>query len=189
MKIRCALIVLAAGLALQATLGSAILAEIRATQDAVRPVSLGKPLIQTADGRLTVMLRDVPLPAVLAAIGAQNGVRIFVSVKVHKRVTADFRGLPLEEGLRRLLRGNNAAYFYAKKSAGDGKSTPLKLIRVDVLPGPAGEANVEVVDDDDGAAALANQLLKEDGSELRVETVKALGRTLDVLFEMTTATP
>ncbi|MGH7768676.1 MAG: hypothetical protein ACREQP_14585, partial [Candidatus Binatia bacterium] len=65
MKIRSALMVLAAGLALQATLESAVLAEIRADHDTVRPVSPGKPLIQTANGRLTAQLRDVPLPAVL----------------------------------------------------------------------------------------------------------------------------
>ncbi|MGH7769264.1 MAG: HEAT repeat domain-containing protein [Candidatus Binatia bacterium] len=177
MKIRCALMVLAAGLVLQATLESAAPAEIRATHDGVRPVAPGKPLIQTANGRLTAKLRDVPLPAVLAAVGAQNGIRIFVSAQVHKRVTADFRGLPLEEGLRRLLRGTNVAYFYTKRAAGGGKNAALKLIRVDVLPGPAGEADIEVVDDDEGVAALANHLVGGDGSESRSEAAKALGKT------------
>jgi hypothetical protein len=179
MKIRSALIVIATGLALQATLASAVLAEIRATYETARPVSPGKPLIQTAAGRLTAKLRGVPLPEVLGAIGAQNGIGIFISAQVHRRVTADFRGLPLEEGLRRLLRGTNVAYFYTKTSVGDGKNATLKLVRVDVLPGPAGEADVEIVDKNEGIPALANQLAEGDGSELRAEAAKVLGKTGD----------
>jgi hypothetical protein len=179
MKIRSALMVLAAGLVLQATLESAVLAEIRATGDMTRPVSPGKPLIQIANGRLTAQLRDVSLPAVLDEIAAKNGIRIFVSSQVHKRVTASFRGLALEEGLRRLLGGTNVAYFYTKRPAGVGKNAALKLIRVDVLPGPAGEADVEVVDADEGDAALASQSAEGDGSELRAEAAKVLGRTGD----------
>lgn len=176
MKIRNALMVLAAGLVLQASVTSA---EIRATHDTVSPVSPGRPLIQAANGRLTAKLRDVPLSAVLAEIGAQNGVRIFVSAQVHKRVTADFRGLPLEEGLRRLLRGTNVAYFYNRESSGDGKSASLKLVRVDVLPGPAGETDIEITDEVEGASELAGQLSEADNAQLRAQAAKALGKTND----------
>jgi len=179
MKIHGALMVLAGSLVLQAALESTASSEIRTKNDAAQPSSPGKALIQTAAGRLTAKLRDVPLPAVLDEIAAKNGLRIFVSAQVNRRVTADFRDLALEEGLRRLLRGTNAAYFYNRQPVGDGKSATLKLVRVDVLPGPAGETDVEIVDEAGTGATSASQPAEGESSPMRAAAAKALGKTSD----------
>src|SRR5262249_3909637 len=58
-------------------------------------------LINVADNRLTVKLQRVPLEAVLEEIGRRAGVEMSIPETFTTPISAEFRDLSLEEGLRR----------------------------------------------------------------------------------------
>ena len=70
--------------------------------------------VAVADGKLSVMLVDAPLRDVMARIARQSGVTIRVAGADHPvKLTDSFVGLPLEDGLRRLLRGGSHVFVYS----------------------------------------------------------------------------
>jgi hypothetical protein len=83
---------------------------------AVLPVTLSaedRLLRVTLDkGLLSLTLRAAPLAHVLEEIGRQSGVSVAVDPSVPILVTTRFEKLPLEDGLRRLLRDANFTLNY-----------------------------------------------------------------------------
>jgi hypothetical protein len=70
--------------------------------------------------RLTVEARATPLSEVLAEIGRQSGIEIYVERSRGAQlsaatVEATFTGAPLDEGLRRVLRSHNFVFRYSAK--------------------------------------------------------------------------
>ena len=59
--------------------------------------------IAVREGRLSVELRDADVREVLAQIGHQAGIAIVDSTNVSRTISAQFTGMELEQGLRRLL--------------------------------------------------------------------------------------
>jgi hypothetical protein len=172
MQIRFALMLFAAGLVAETGSALSAMAETRPGEQPARVSAPAAALRQSAAGLVTAKLHDVPLAAVLDDIAKQNALRIFISARVDKRVTVDFRGLPLEEGLRRILRGTNFAFFYAR---GDRNRASLKLIGVDVLPATENREYGDAA----SATPLARRIFQANDGRLRAEAAKALAQSRD----------
>jgi len=90
--------------------------------------------LSVQDGALTAKLTDAPLEDVLKNLARQAHLKIYLegSLKTEK-VSAEFKALPLEEGIKQILRNRNYAFTYAQPSvAGDHTETP-KLLEVKVI--------------------------------------------------------
>jgi hypothetical protein len=65
-------------------------------------------------GKLSVSLREARIHDVMEAIARQSGIQIiFVGQAAQATLTEYFSGLPLEDGLRRLLRSRNYMLMYS----------------------------------------------------------------------------
>lgn len=98
------------------------------------------PVVEFSRGRLSVKIVDAPLTAVLKVIAGHTGARIVLLGAADQTVGADFDNQPLEEGLRRLLRGRNFAFFYAPESG--AKKTGYLLSEIKIFP-LAGDASTQ----------------------------------------------
>lgn len=93
--------------------------EVRsAAAEALKAISEAAAALQTVitveDGRLSVEIMDRPLEQVLDAISKKAEVAIIVDDAVEGALVADaFLDLPLDQGLRRLLRDQDAFFYYA----------------------------------------------------------------------------
>lgn len=75
------------------------------------------PVIRFENGRLTVDVRDADLAGVLQQIAASAGFQL-VTTGPLGRVSAAFRGLPLEDGLRQLVQDHELMLLYQPASDG-----------------------------------------------------------------------
>jgi hypothetical protein len=73
--------------------------------------------VDASPAGLTVFAEDVPLRSILDEIGRATGVRIRVDGGDQENVTIAFEDLPVEEGLRRLLRGKDFFMMSAPRGA------------------------------------------------------------------------
>jgi hypothetical protein len=64
-------------------------------------------------GLLQLDVRNAPLADVLRVIGEQAGLSVTVRGDINTVVTESFIGVPLDEGITRLVRGHSFALFYA----------------------------------------------------------------------------
>ena len=78
--------------------------------------SQGSRLIQFADDHLTVTAQDVSLRALLQEIARQSGFTLVRYGSLDERMTLQFHQLPLDEGLRRILRHRSFALEYAEQT-------------------------------------------------------------------------
>jgi type II secretory pathway component GspD/PulD (secretin) len=76
-------------------------------------------------GRLTVALREAPIKAVLEEIGHRTGIEIVFLDSIRQNISLEFENLPLEEGVRRLLKN----YGLSLVTAG-ADSNPLEKVFV-----------------------------------------------------------
>ena len=78
------------------------------------------------DEMLTVNLRDAPLAAVLEDIARQGEVVLSLPddrSALEKRVTMQFTDLPLERGLKKLLRGQSVVFIYESRGLTNSKGS------------------------------------------------------------------
>ncbi len=105
-----------------------------------RSVAKGLPII-VQEGRLFLDVQDADLAEVLAQIGRQAGIRMSSGPSSGKRVSAQFVGVELEEGLRRLLRMVSLShmFLYAQGPAGKVTISELRVLGEgkESTPGPA----------------------------------------------------
>lgn len=86
---------------------------------ATAPLIRSGPRMQSAvtidGGKLSVSLREARIHDVMEAIARQSGIQIiFVGQTAQATLTGSFSGLPLEDGLRRLLRGMSYVLMYSE---------------------------------------------------------------------------
>jgi hypothetical protein len=75
------------------------------------------PQVTVKEGKLSVALNGAPVREALEAIAYQSGIRAFLMAEgIQATFTDAFDELPLEEGLRRLLRGTSYAFVYTDTS-------------------------------------------------------------------------
>ena len=92
--------------------------------------------VQVRDGSVTLDVHDILLTDVLRAIDKEAEIAIDIRGDLTVRTTNSFTNVPLEQGLRRLLRGQSFAFSYVPSSA-DSKQS--RLIKVSVVAPPAVE--------------------------------------------------
>ncbi|HLK12868.1 MAG TPA: hypothetical protein VKW76_15950 [Candidatus Binatia bacterium] len=102
----------------------------RAEEQAVPAAGSAKtpsPRIEYRDDRLSVQVEQMPVGDLIDEIGRQSGAQIIGRPREDRQVTAQFRTLPLSEGLQRLLGAQNFVLRY-----GDGG----RLRSITLLGGP-----------------------------------------------------
>jgi len=161
-----------------------------------------KPIVTIVSGRIIAKLEEVPLAKVLEAIARESGARIVLHGAIDEAVSADIEGLYIEEGLRRILRGRNAVFYYKSKSTEPGDASIWSVSEVQIF-GLNGESMDLVTSFDFGAEAvtnlakgretrpaietprdpvidgLAKQLLESSDGEARRDAAQELGQTDD----------
>lgn len=97
-------------------------------------------------GRLTVDVRDAPLDEVLAAVGEEAGVAIQIRGDLTAPVTQSFADVPLDEGIRRLLRGHS--YMLASNDAGQGRRLEISILTSHPVGTAASAASASAANDE-----------------------------------------
>lgn len=88
----------------------------------------GPPSIKLEKGILSVSLRDAQLKDVLEEISRQGGIKIEMEKPVDHKITMEFKDLPLEKGLKKLLEG--ADYYMVFSSGTTGRPYAIKKVKV-----------------------------------------------------------
>ncbi len=70
-------------------------------------------LIEYNRGLLTLSVENVNLKHVLTAMAEETGITVWYPRDLEKPITTEFNDLPLQQGLRRILRGMNYALIYS----------------------------------------------------------------------------
>jgi hypothetical protein len=102
-------------------------------------------------GRLSVQLQDADIGDVLAAIGRQAGITIQGDPRPGIRVSMQFNGIPLDEGLRRLLRlaSLSSTMVYAHSPKGAIVLTAVHVFEEATGPAPHPQLAAEPPAEDD----------------------------------------
>jgi hypothetical protein len=88
--------------------------QLQAKAPLTRSAPLMQPAVTIDGGKLSVSLREARLHDVMEAIARQSGIQItFVGQAAQATLTESFSRLPLEDGLRRLLRGKSYVLMYS----------------------------------------------------------------------------
>jgi hypothetical protein len=123
--------------------------------------------VKVDQGALTVDLQEAPIQEVLTAIGQEAGLRVRMSTTANRTVSARFAAMPLDQGLRRLLRVASLSYALLY-TQGPTATAILQEVRV------FGEARREEVSAHDEAplrlAQRARDRLTPPTQEERAET-------------------
>ena len=152
-------------------------------------------VIQVRGDRLSVTLADVPLADVLDRIAQQGQIRILLHGATDEKVSMEFNDLPLDQGLRRIIKDHDFILFYGEEKAGPGQSSRPRLAEVRVYarsraitrqllgeapknPDPsvrkdAPEA-VAAIDDKEQIKEVLKEALKENRNELLESAMSAL---------------
>lgn len=80
------------------------------------------------DNLLTVNVRRVPLKKLLAEIAIQAGIKVVIYGGAKELVFADFSGLSLEKGIRKLTRGVNCVLLYGPEKTETGEAKIREII-------------------------------------------------------------
>jgi type II secretory pathway component GspD/PulD (secretin) len=132
----------------------------------LRPLDTGTGVV-VHNGLLSADLRETPVREVLAAIGQQAGLRVYVDASANGMVNAQFTDLPLDQGLRRLLRAASVSYtlLYAR---GPAETVVLQEVRVFGEARGGGPTRDDRVPRDRAqrTAALVTPLPQEEQAEL-----------------------
>lgn len=80
---------------------------------AAQPNAVSSIEVEFEEGRLTLSVRDTPLAEVLQAIGEKAGIAIEIHGDLAAPITESLTNVPLEEGIRQLLRDRSFAIKYA----------------------------------------------------------------------------
>jgi hypothetical protein len=70
-------------------------------------------LVEYNRGLLTLSVENVNLKHVLTAMAEETGITVWYPRDLEKPITTEFNDLPLQQGLRRILRGMNYALIYS----------------------------------------------------------------------------
>lgn len=83
--------------------------------------------VWVSGGELTVDVRNAPLAQVLHAVSEQAGIEVRLHGDLSAPITDSFRGLSLEDGVRRLARGHSLAVTYGTSARGPGHARPTAV--------------------------------------------------------------
>ena len=136
------------------------------------------------DDHLTVQLTDVPWRIVLQELQRQTGLTFRVEGSLEGTVTEAFEVLPLEKGLRRLIRNANLVFLYRQE--GEGQGSRSRLAQVWILPRLTGSPAERIQTPqqpsqraDDPLGSLIHQALAAEQEDERERAVEALAESKD----------
>ncbi|MDR4506696.1 MAG: HEAT repeat domain-containing protein [Candidatus Brocadiaceae bacterium] len=147
------------------------------------------------NGRLSVKLKDSPLENVLQEIMIQSGAKIWLNDKIDEKVTIEYKNIPVEEGVRRILKDKNYAFVYSPYETNAGKlsivgSSKSKEIFADVKNN---QLNAHLTDRLHNLErrnklkakrptfdALAKDALENDDAKKRRKAIIALGKSRNI---------
>ena len=111
--------------------GAVVLAEAQDRRQPPQPPSrASEPVIAVDDGRLTARVRNQALGMVLAAVAERTTIALVAAPEIEQDpVSADVKTVPLDRGLRELLKDYDTFFFY-----GSGTSAPAELRAVWIYP-------------------------------------------------------
>jgi hypothetical protein len=105
---------------------------LAAEKDAQRSENLSG--IDYKNGLLHVSVKNQKLITVIEDVVKKTGVQIVIKSGDDEELTIEFDYLPLEKGIKRLLKGKNSVFIYSSKEAGH----PAILSKVLVFPKSGG---------------------------------------------------
>ena len=149
-------------------------------------------VVQVREGLLTVKVRNIPLKRVLEEIAGQTEIKLVFDGQADAMLSADISDIPLEKGLRRLIRDMNYAFIYGSEETKSGRSeireiiiypeaeeSPLKAIRPPPMSTPPMSMPPEMRPPEKPEEAPPEALLdalRDERPEVREEAVHRLSR-------------
>jgi hypothetical protein len=85
---------------------------VSSAEEKVAPHGEGFTGVHFGDGRLRVSIENEKLQKVMGEIAQKAGIRIVINGSADEYLTIHFDYLPLEKGLKKLLRGRNYVFVY-----------------------------------------------------------------------------
>ncbi len=77
--------------------------------------------VKLKNGQISVKLKNAPLEKVLKEIMSQSGAKIWLNDSIDTTITIEFQNLPIEEGVRKIIKNKNYAFVFAPNESKDGK--------------------------------------------------------------------
>ena len=160
---------------------------LKTTEAKTRPSQRAR-LIQFANDHLTVDVKDTSLQELLQEIARQSGLIIVGYGSSAERITIEFHQLPLEEGLRRILRHQSFAVEYARLTTEESRSTVLRPKRLWILSRAKNGSPVQTTLVDNAKAGYSLEDVATDSPKIeaaltsddaldRMDAVEALGES------------
>jgi len=151
-------------------------------------------IIQFSNDRLTLNIEDISLTELLEEIARQSGLSVMSYKSLEEKVTIQIHQIPLDAGLRRILRQHNFVVGYSQQLGGN-KSAVRRPRKLWIFPGgkkqnsintmPLDYVGQDLSDNDLGSLAeirtdnsvesLILALSKEKSEEVRQEIILDLG--------------
>ena len=72
--------------------------------------------LEVTEGLLTVAVKDVSLPVLLEKLADQTGLGFEIYADINSKISARFKNVPLDEGIKRLLDSCNYFIIYSNKN-------------------------------------------------------------------------
>ena len=160
---------------------------LKTTEAKTRPSQRAR-LIQFANDHLTVNVKDRSLQELLQEIARQSGLIIVGYGSSAERITIEFHQLPLEEGLRRILRHQSFAVEYARLTPKESRSTVLRPKRLWILSKAKNGSPVQTTLVDNAKAGYSLEDVATDSPKIeaaltsddaldRMDAIEALGES------------
>ena len=118
------------------------------------------PPVMYQQGKLSVALVKMPIRAALQKIAAKADISIQLDPEISGTLSARFKNLHLQVGLRRLLRNHNFSFVFVKTAKGERKLKSVKVFR----EGHHTSAKYEVLDGE-SASSTKKTTVKNSGSQ------------------------
>lgn len=139
-----------------------------------------------ADGRLSLEARDASLPAILDEVGDRTGLRVRLddageAQLAGETVTMTLEGVPVEDALRRLLRGKDFVLVYSPNRLAEARVYGHSEERAGAPPPAASVPSGPVGDPEsrDTVARLRNQALTSPDLAARAQALEGLAANAD----------
>lgn len=88
-------------------------------------------VIQVKNGMLTASIKETPLIDILSMLSNQTGIGFELYAETDRKISARYYRIPLEDGLKRLLRPSNYIILYIDKKTSSKRADIKKIIIYD----------------------------------------------------------
>lgn len=90
--------------------------------------------LSVKDNTLSVEIEDAPLGEVLKELARQAQLKVYLGEsRAAEKISAKFDNLPLEEGVKRLLKGKNYTFTYDRPATANGRPGAPRLAEIRVV--------------------------------------------------------